>query len=73
MKKRMISLILSLTLLLSLSVSAFAAAPTVQPHVTDVPTSHGGETQREPILMVSSPARQATQRTTPACSLPAEH
>ena len=40
MKKRMISLILSLTLLLSLSVSAFAAAPTVQPHFTDVPTTH---------------------------------
>ncbi len=47
MKKRMISLILSLTLLLSLSVSAFAAAPTVQPHFTDVPTSHWAYTQIE--------------------------
>ena len=47
MKKRMISLILSLTLLLSLSVPAFAAAPTVQPHFTDVPTSHWAYTQIE--------------------------
>ena len=47
MKKRMISLILSLTLLLSLSVSAFAAAPTVQPHFTDVPTSHWAYSQIE--------------------------
>ena len=47
MKKRMISLILSLTLLLSLSVPALAAAPTVQPHFTDVPTSHWAYTQIE--------------------------
>ena len=47
MKKRMISLILSLTLLLSLSVSAFAAAPTTQSHFTDVPTSHWAYTQIE--------------------------
>ena len=47
MKKRMISLILSLTLLLSLSVSALAAAPTVQPHFTDVPSSHWAYTQIE--------------------------
>ena len=47
MKKRMISLILSLTLLLSLSVPTFAAAPTTQPHFTDVPTSHWAYTQIE--------------------------
>ena len=47
MKKRMISLILSLTLLLSLSVPALAAAPTVQPHFKDVPTSHWAYTQIE--------------------------
>ena len=47
MKKRMISLILSLTLLLSLSVSAFAAAPTTQSYFTDVPTSHWAYTQIE--------------------------
>ena len=47
MKKRMISLILSLTLLLSLSVPALAAAPTTQPHFTDVPTSHWAYTQIE--------------------------
>ena len=47
MKKRMISLILSLTLLLSLSVPALAAAPTVQPHFTDVPTSHWAYSQIE--------------------------
>ena len=47
MKKRMISLILSLTLLLSLSVPTFAAAPTMQPHFTDVPTSHWAYTQIE--------------------------
>lgn len=47
MKKRMISLILSLTLLLSLSVPALAAAPTAQPHFTDVPTSHWAYTQIE--------------------------
>ena len=43
MKKRMISLILSLTLLLSLSVPAFAATS----HFTDVPTSHWAYTQIE--------------------------
>ena len=47
MKKRMISLILSLTLLLSLSVPTFAVAPTTQPHFTDVPTSHWAYTQIE--------------------------
>ena len=47
MKKRMISLILSLTLLLSLSVPALAAAPTTQPHFTDVPSSHWAYTQIE--------------------------
>ena len=47
MKKRMISLILSLTLLLSLSVPAFAAAPAAKPHFTDVPTSHWAYTQIE--------------------------
>ena len=47
MKKRMISLILSLTLLLSLSVPAFAAAPASKPHFTDVPTSHWAYTQIE--------------------------
>lgn len=47
MKKRMISLILSLTLLLSLSVPTFAAAPTTQPHFTDVPTSHWAYSQIE--------------------------
>ncbi len=47
MKKRMISLILSLTLLLSLSVPALAAAPAAKPHFTDVPTSHWAYTQIE--------------------------
>ena len=47
MKKTVVSLILSLTLLLSLSVPTFAAAPTVQPHFTDVPTSHWAYTQIE--------------------------
>ena len=47
MKKRMISLILSLTLLLSLSVPAFAAAPASKSHLTDVPTSHWAYTQIE--------------------------
>ena len=47
MKKRMISLILSLTLLLSLSVPAFAAAPASKSHFTDVPTSHWAYTQIE--------------------------
>lgn len=47
MKKRMISLILSLTLLLSLSVPAFAAAPAAKLHFTDVPTSHWAYTQIE--------------------------
>ena len=47
MKKTVVSLILSLTLLLSLSVPALAAAPTVQPHFTDVPTSHWAYTQIE--------------------------
>ena len=47
MKKRMISLILSLMLLSSLSVPTFAAAPTAQPHFTDVPTSHWAYTQIE--------------------------
>ena len=47
MKKRMISLILSLTLLLSLSVPAFAAAPAAKSHFTDVPTSHWAYTQIE--------------------------
>lgn len=47
MKKRMISLILSLTLFLSLSVPAFAAAPAAKPHFTDVPTSHWAYTQIE--------------------------
>ena len=47
MKKRMISLILSLTLLLSLSAPALAAAPAAKPHFTDVPTSHWAYTQIE--------------------------
>lgn len=47
MKKTVVSLILSLTLLLSLSVPTFAAAPTTQPHFTDVPTSHWAYTQIE--------------------------
>ena len=47
MKKRMISLILSLTLLLSLSAPALAAAPATKPHFTDVPTSHWAYTQIE--------------------------
>lgn len=47
MKKRMISLILPLTLLLSLSVPAFAAAPASKSHFTDVPTSHWAYTQIE--------------------------
>ena len=47
MKKRMISLILSLTLLLSISVPAFAAAPAAKSHFTDVPTSHWAYTQIE--------------------------
>ena len=47
MKKRMISLILSLTLLLSLSVPALAAAPAAKSHFTDVPTSHWAYTQIE--------------------------
>ena len=47
MKKRMISLILSLTLLLFLSVPALAAAPAAKPHFTDVPTSHWAYTQIE--------------------------
>ena len=42
-----VALILSLTLLLSLSVPALAAAPTTQPHFTDVPTSHWAYTQIE--------------------------
>ncbi len=40
MKKRMISLALSLTLISSLSIPTFAAAPTAQPHFTDVQTTH---------------------------------
>lgn len=47
MKKTVVSLILSLTLLLSLSVPTFAAAPTTQSHFTDVPTSHWAYTQIE--------------------------
>ena len=47
MKKTVVSLILSLTLLLSLSVPTFAVAPTTQPHFTDVPTSHWAYTQIE--------------------------
>ncbi len=47
MKKTVVSLILLLTLLLSLSVPALAAAPTVQSHFTDVPTSHWAYTQIE--------------------------
>ena len=47
MKKTVVSLILSLTLLLSLSVPTFAAAPTTQPHFTDVPTSHWAYSQIE--------------------------
>ena len=47
MKKTVVSLILLLTLLLSLSVPAFAAAPTTQSHFTDVPTSHWAYTQIE--------------------------
>lgn len=47
MKKRMISLALSLTLISSLFIPTFAAAPTAQPHFTDVPTSHWAYTQIE--------------------------
>ena len=47
MKKTVVSLILSLTLLLSLSVPTFAVAPTTQPHFTDVPSSHWAYTQIE--------------------------
>ena len=43
MKKRMISLILSLTLISSLSIPTFAA----ESHFTDVPTSHWAYTQIE--------------------------
>ena len=40
-------MILSLTLLLSLSAPALAAAPAAKPHFTDVPTSHWAYTQIE--------------------------